>query len=124
ASAIVPLAGADVEERAIRVQPDRARIAAAPRIDVDDTLSVAEERRLYEHYGLAYSHEASSTVLPEGAAAGGADGTAAQPAEERPRLRKYVGAPVPPPASGDESGDTAPPAPDADADADAAADAG
>src|SRR4051812_49398404 len=58
ASAIVPLAGAGVEERAIRVEPDRARVAAAPRIDVEETLSVADERRLYEHYGLAHSQDA------------------------------------------------------------------
>src|SRR4051794_15117894 len=69
-SAFVPLAGANVEDRAIRVEPDRERITAAPRMAVEETLSVADERRLYEHYGLAYSHEESSTVLPEGAAAG------------------------------------------------------
>ena len=49
---------------------------------------MADERRLYEHYGLAYSQAESSSVLPEGATA-----------EERPRLRKYVGAPVPAPAA-------------------------
>src|SRR4051794_12353489 len=94
--AFVPLAGASVEESAIRVEPDRERIAAAPRMDADETLTVAEERRLYEHYGLGYSQEASSTVLPEGAATGeAATGEAAggdadpigeQPAEDRPRL--------------------------------------
>jgi len=88
----VPLAGATVEERTIRVEQDRERVAAAPRFDVEDTLTVAEERRLYEHYGLAYSQEESSTVLPEGASA---DAPPAPPAEERPRLRRYVGAPVP-----------------------------
>src|SRR3954463_15501237 len=62
----VPLAGANVEDRAIRVEVERERIAAAPRTGVEDTLSVADERRLYEHYGLAYSQEESSTVLPEG----------------------------------------------------------
>ena len=87
ASALVPLAGASVEEESIRVEQDRERIAAAPRLEVADTITVAECRRLYEHYGLAYSQEESPTVLPEGA------GT--QAAEERPRLRKYVGAPVP-----------------------------
>jgi hypothetical protein len=98
ASAFVPLAGANVEDRAIRVEPDRERIAAAPKLDVEETLSVAEERRLYEHYGLAYSQEESSTVLPEGAGASGAGDTPAAPSTgERPRLRKYVGAPVPPP---------------------------
>ena len=88
ASALVPLAGASVEEESIRVEQDRERIAAAPRLEVEDTLTVAECRRLYEHYGLAYSQEESPTVLPEGAGAQAAD-------DERPRLRKYVGAPVP-----------------------------
>jgi hypothetical protein len=92
-SALVPLAGASVEEQSIRVEQDRERIAAAPRLEVEDTITVAECRRLYEHYGLAYSQEESPTVLPEGAGA--------QAAEERPRLRKYVGAPVPA-AAGDE----------------------
>src|SRR4051794_19064649 len=114
-SVVIPLAGASVEEQAIRVEPARDRIAAAPRIDVDETLSVADERRLYEHYGLAYSQEESSTVLPEGQAPSESGAEAApQPTEERPRLRKYVGAPVPPPAApGEEpAGDaeaTAPP---------------
>jgi hypothetical protein len=86
--AFVPLAGASVEEQAIRVEQDRERVGAAPRPEPAETLSVADERRLYEHYGLAYSQEESSTVLPEGASR-----------EERPRLRKYVGAPVAAPAA-------------------------
>jgi hypothetical protein len=45
---------------------------------------VADEKRLYEHYGLDYSQAESSTVLPEGPST-----------DERPRLKKYVGAPVP-----------------------------
>ena len=99
-SALVPLAGASVEAESIRVEQDRERIAAAPRLDVEDTITVAECRRLYEHYGLAYSQEESPTVLPEGAGAQAADDD-----EERPRLRKYVGAPVP--AAEDEKDDTA-----------------
>jgi hypothetical protein len=102
-AAFVPLAGASVEEQSIRVDQDRERVAAAPRLDVDETLSVADERRLYEHYGLAYSQQESSTVLPEGAGEGAGESagatTAAEPTEERPRLRRYVGAPVPPAAS-------------------------
>jgi hypothetical protein len=88
----VPLAGASVEEHAIRVEQDRNRIAAAPQLEVEDTLTVTECRRLYDHYGLAHSQEESPTVLPEGATAD----SAPQPTEERPRLRKYVGSPVPP----------------------------
>ena len=99
----VPLAGASVEADSIRVEQDRERIAAAPRLEVEDTLTVTECRRLYDHYGLAYSQEASPTVLPEGAAAA----SAAQPTEERPRLRKYVGSPVPPAAEESTGADAA-----------------
>jgi PRC-barrel domain protein len=89
-TAFVPLVGATVEERSIRVEQARERVESAPAVEVGETLSVGDEKRLYEHYGLTYSREESSTVLPEG--------TSAEP-EERPRLRKYVGAPVPAPAS-------------------------
>jgi hypothetical protein len=85
-ASFVPLAGASIEEDSIRVEHDRERIDAAPRLEVEDTLTVAECRRLYDHYGLAYSQDESPTVLPEGAA---------PETEERPRLRKYVGSPVP-----------------------------
>ena len=100
-AAFVPLAGATVEERSIRVEQDRERVAAAPRLDVEKTLTIAEVRRLYDHYGLAYSQRESPTVLPEGAGA-------EQPDEERPRLRKYVGAPVPPAAQAQPQAPAAP----------------
>jgi hypothetical protein len=116
--AFVPLAGAKVEERAIRVEQDRERVAAAPRLDVDTTLTIAEVRQLYDHYGLAYSEQESPTVLPEGATARSSE----PQTEERPRLRKYIGAPVPPasdgepaaeaePAAGREPAASAPPVP-------------
>jgi hypothetical protein len=98
-AAFVPLAGATVEERSIRVDQDAERVQAAPRPDAGETLSVADEKRLYEHYRLEYSQAESSTVLPEGATT-----------EERPRLRKYVGAPVPAPAE-EEPAAEAPPKP-------------
>ena len=85
--AFVPLAGASVEERAIRVGQDAGRVAAAPRPEAAETLSVADEKRLYEHYGLEYSQAESATVLPEGAPA------EEEPKEERPRLRKADMAP-------------------------------
>jgi hypothetical protein len=87
--AFVPLAGASVEEHAIRLDHDRERIAAAPQLEVEDTLTVTECRRLYDHYGLAYSQEESPTVLPEGAAA---DSAAETSEGERTRLRRYESA--------------------------------
>ncbi len=86
--AFVPLAGARVEERAIRVEQDADRVAAAPRPEVGETLSVADEKRLYEHYGLEYSQAESSSVLPEGAVE-----PEPEPEPERPRLRKADMAP-------------------------------
>src|SRR4051794_3802599 len=112
-SALIPLPGPSAEDQAGRPEPARARLAAAPGMDVDETLGVAAERRLYEHYGLAYAQEESSTVLPEGQAPSesGAE-PAPPPTEERPRLRRYVGAPVPPPASDEaEATATSPPSP-------------
>jgi hypothetical protein len=106
-SAFVPLAGASVEERSIRVGQDAERVHAAPRLDAGETLTVADEKRLYEHYGLEYSQSESSTVLPEGTS------TEERP-EERPRLRKYVGAPVPAPAEEEPTAE-APPKPEPEA---------
>lgn len=95
-TAFVPLAGASVEERSVRVAQPRERVAAAPLVEVGDTLSIADEKRLYEHYGLEYSREESSTVLPS---------------EARPRLRKYIGAPVPEPAAERQPASEAPSVP-------------
>lgn len=89
--AFVPLAGASVEERAIRVGQYADRVAAAPRPEAGETLSVADEKRLYEHYGLEYSQAESSTVLPEAAPA--EEEPNVEPREERPRLRKADMAP-------------------------------
>ena len=96
-AAFVPLAGATVEERAIRVDQDAERVQAAPRPEAGETLSVGDEKRLYEHYGLEYSQAESSTVLPEGATT-----------EERPRLRKYIGAPVAAPAEEEPTAEAPP----------------
>ena len=101
-AAFVPLAGATVEERSIRVGQDAERVHAAPRPDAGETLSVADEKRLYDHYGLEYSQEESSSVLPEGTTT-----------EERPRLKKYIGAPVAAPAEEEPTAE-APPQPPAE----------
>jgi len=101
-AAFVPLVGASVEEQSIRVDQDAERVQAAPRPEAGETLSVADKKRLYEHYGLEYSRAESPTVLPEGA-------TPEEPRTEEPRteeqrteeqrpLHKEVGAPVPAPA--------------------------
>ena len=123
-TAFVPLLGAEIDASAISVEHDRERIGGAPHVGEreGDTLTVAEERRLYEYYGLAYSAEESSTLLPEDdtssegpdASGGVTDATAAAPANPpdttgptgalpdpvhvaaKPRLRRYVDVPKDP----------------------------
>ncbi len=119
-SAFVPLAGATVQDTVIRVEADREHAGGAPRLGEGDTLSVEEERRLYEHYGLAYSEEESSTVLPAGTSDDDAPEARDEPMPEvlaspdatpkpvpaaaKPRLRRFVDVPQPPsPAASPEA---------------------
>jgi len=83
-TAYIPLLGADIGDSAITVEPDRDRIGGAPHVGErdEDTLTVAEERRLYEHYGLAYSDDESDTLLPEDASAGEPEGDTEAPVTE------------------------------------------
>ena len=101
-TAFVPLAGASVEAESIRVEQDAERVQAAPRPEAGETLSVADKKRLYEHYGIEYSQEESPTVLPE-----------ATTDEEQSRVHKSIGAPVAAPAEEEPTAE-APPAPAAE----------
>ncbi|MCW3067090.1 MAG: uncharacterized protein JWN32_4262 [Solirubrobacterales bacterium] len=49
----VPIRGADPAGEAIRVLVTKEQVKDAPRIGADEELSEAEERRLFEHYGLS-----------------------------------------------------------------------
>jgi hypothetical protein len=60
----VPLADATVAGNAIKVAQDSDRIGAAPTLEPSKELTQEEERRLYSHYGLRYSDEESSSLLP------------------------------------------------------------
>jgi len=60
-STFVPLTGATPENDTLRVQYEKAQIKGAPRIDADQQLSQAEERQLYQHYGLGYSETETET---------------------------------------------------------------
>ncbi|GAB3437625.1 hypothetical protein GCM10027570_00040 [Streptomonospora sediminis] len=51
----VPLQGARSAEEAIQVPYDKQTIKNAPHFDVGQRISMEEERRIYEHYGLPYS---------------------------------------------------------------------
>jgi uncharacterized protein (TIGR02271 family) len=62
---LVPLERAQIEQDCIRVPYDKQTITRAPDFS-GSRVSQETERRLYENYGLTYSHQASSTGLPQG----------------------------------------------------------
>jgi uncharacterized protein (TIGR02271 family) len=58
----VPLAGASPEGEDVRAQVTKAQVKDAPGVDNDGELSEPEERRLFEHYGVPYTSEGSTTA--------------------------------------------------------------
>ncbi|MGH2968949.1 MAG: PRC-barrel domain-containing protein, partial [Solirubrobacteraceae bacterium] len=90
----VPLAGATVEGEAIRVMPASERVEAAPSLEAHTELTRAEERRLYDHYGLRSSDEESDSLLPDSEQQPPAL-AATPPADEEPDHPRPV-APAPP----------------------------
>jgi hypothetical protein len=60
----VPLADAEVADATIRVAHSAATIRKAPGIGTEPRIDQSEERKLYEHYGIGYSTEASASGLP------------------------------------------------------------
>lgn len=62
--AFVPLTGAGEDAGKVHVPFERERIAGAPGLAAEGTLTRVEETRLYDHYGIAYSTAASPSVLP------------------------------------------------------------
>jgi uncharacterized protein (TIGR02271 family) len=104
-SHFVPLAGATPEGEDLRVPVTKQQVSEAPGIESDGELSEGEEQRLFEHYGVPYTTEGSTTAqgAPQaGAGAGGGADEAMTRSEEevrvgtaarergRARLRKYV----------------------------------
>jgi uncharacterized protein (TIGR02271 family) len=65
-SHFVPLAGAQPTGEDLQVSATKDQVASAPSIEGDGELSEAEERTLFEHYGVPYTEEGSVTA--EGAA--------------------------------------------------------
>src|SRR3954447_729791 len=57
----VPISGASPTGEELRVDVDKDRVKDAPRIDTDEHLSEAEERQLYEHYGVSYTDNDTTT---------------------------------------------------------------
>ncbi len=106
-SNFVPLAGASPDGDNVRAQVTKAQVKDAPGVEADGELSEQEERQLFEHYGVPYTTEGSTTAQapPQGgsgqAGRRGGDEAMTRSEEEllvgktqretgRARLRKYV----------------------------------
>ena len=61
-SHFVPLAGATPTGENVQVDATKDQVAAAPSIEGDGELSEADERTLFEHYGVPYTNEGSVTA--------------------------------------------------------------
>ena len=70
----VPIAGAQPDGEDLRVSVTKDQVKDAPRVDADQQLSEDEERSLFEHYGVPYTTEGSTTA--QGAPASGDGQTA------------------------------------------------
>jgi uncharacterized protein (TIGR02271 family) len=66
----VPLRGASPHGEDVQVMVDKQSVKDAPSIEPDEELSEAEERRLFEHYGVPYA--TGSATAPRAASAGSA----------------------------------------------------
>ena len=72
----VPLADAAQRGDTVQVPHELTVVREAPRLDQDAELSEADEARLYAHYGIEYTTEASASGLPAGETASADAGTA------------------------------------------------
>ncbi len=70
-SNFVPLAGASPDGEDVRAQVTKQQVKDAPGVEADGELSEQEERRLFEHYGVPYTQEGSTTA--QGTPAGGGE---------------------------------------------------
>ena len=62
--AVVPLLDAAETGDRVRVAVLHAAVAEAPRVEDPGHISEDEEERLYRHYGIQFSREASDSLLP------------------------------------------------------------
>jgi uncharacterized protein (TIGR02271 family) len=58
----VPLRGAQATGEDVRVPVEKAQVKDAPGIEADGVLGEAEERRLFEHYGVDYTTGGTTTA--------------------------------------------------------------
>ena len=61
-SNFVPLAGASPDGEDVRAQVTKDQVKDAPGVEEDGELSEPEERQLFEHYGVPYTNEGSTTA--------------------------------------------------------------
>jgi uncharacterized protein (TIGR02271 family) len=61
-SNFVPLAGASPDGEDVRANVTKDQVKDAPGVEHDGELSEAEERQLFEHYGVPYTAEGSTTA--------------------------------------------------------------
>jgi MYXO-CTERM domain-containing protein len=99
-SRFVPLAGAAVEGEKIRVVHLADAVTAAPTLEPSKELSQDEERRLYDHYDVKVSEEASDSLIPD----------PEQPAPETPAAAEPE--PEPPAPEPEPKPEPAPPEPE------------
>ncbi|MGZ6639051.1 MAG: DUF2382 domain-containing protein [Solirubrobacteraceae bacterium] len=73
----VPIASASPAGDDLKVPVSKERVKDAPRIDADQELSESEERQLFDHYGVPYTTEGSTTAAgsPTSPKRGAGDGT-------------------------------------------------
>jgi uncharacterized protein (TIGR02271 family) len=86
-SNFVPLTGASPDGEDVRAQVTKDQVKDAPGVEEDGDLSEDEERRLFEHYGVSYTTEGSTTAqgtpgAPGTETDGGAGGRSDQSREQ------------------------------------------
>lgn len=68
AEVLVPLEDAEWDERSLRVAVDRQSAREAPRMEMDEPLTVGEEERLYTHYGIPtvrHPRDEDALIVPD-----------------------------------------------------------
>jgi uncharacterized protein (TIGR02271 family) len=76
-SHFVPLAGASPTGEDVQVPVTKNQVQDAPSVDADGGLSEQEERHLFEHYGVPYTSDGSTTAQGTPGTGGGDGGHAA-----------------------------------------------
>jgi uncharacterized protein (TIGR02271 family) len=77
----VPLADASPSGEDLQVQVSKDQVKSAPNVEADQELSEQEERVLFEHYGVPYTSEGSTTAQGAPGQAGSADSASGQDAD-------------------------------------------